>query len=306
MNKLAKFTQIRPVTSMALPEITGRHVGIIDGETGFKFADSRSMTFIERQKQARVHLAGPPFALRAAAATRFLNGEVLEIETTGTGLTAVPRVGVCQTASILVWINSADTTTSERLAGANFAPAARGDLEFPAIWRADLLALVLLPGLYPDYRRFLAMLLRLCIITAREFTTSTGLIDFAQQVTDGRPAAGSLLARVLAARLLFPSWIVADMTGATPLPSTPSEQVSIGVLNALAIGVEAVQLPANLSPAEMQPAALDLTKLPRLSSTSAALPSANATPSEPRLVPIIVNAPAIDATDRTKGGPRSA
>jgi len=304
LTNLARFTQIRPVTSMPLPEITARHVGVIDGTTGVAFADSRTLSFVERQKQARTHLATAAFVQRAAAATRFLNGEVAAIEMAGTGLVAVPEVTVCRTANILTWINSAASIAPERLAGAVIGSTAPGDLQFPAIWRADLLALLILPGLYPDYRRFLAMLLRVCVIVARETSGGTSEIDLTQQLADNQPSPGSLLGRILAARLLFPSWIVADITGAPAVSTTASGQINSAVLNALTIGVEATQIPANLSPAVMQPAALDVAKLPKLAAPNTALHSAKAVVSEPQLIPIVANGPVIK-TINTTGGPKN-
>ena len=302
LTNIAKFTQIRPATSMSLPEIIARHVVIVEGLTGVAFADTRNLAFVERQKQARTHLMSAIFVQRAAATTRFLNREVPEVEMTGTGLLAVPEATVCRTANILTWIDRVASIAPSQLTGATIGTTALNDLQFPAIWRADLLALLILPGLYPDYRRFLAMLLRVCTIVAREQSVGAGAIDFAQQLVDGQPSPGSLLARILAARLLFPSWIVADMTGATTLPSTGVGQAGLAELAPLAVGVEAAQIPANLSPGAMQPAVLDLAMLPKISGINAALASAKTTASKPQMVPIVANGPAIMATDSAKGG----
>ena len=274
MVDIGKFTQIRPATTLPLPIVGSRHIRLIEGETGHDFIDSISLTFVERQAGARRHLEAGGFAERVTSVANFLLGESSVISAAGLGAATVPAASLCTTAAVLTWLDPAAPITAGKLDGAILAAGLSGDIDFPAVWRADLIALFILPGLYSDHRRYLAMLLRLCVLVSRASGTGPSPQDLRDQTVDGCPVPGSLLDQMLTARLLFPSWSVARKSAKPASPTLDLSGITQAVGGHLLSGHEGVQLLENLSAKGLTPAKTNLGGLPKQLASNAGLVAA--------------------------------
>lgn len=261
---------------------------MVEEDTGVAFVDARNMAFIERQRLARLHVGSDAFGKRVIATLRFMTGEDTAIDLTDTDIIAVPDVSACRAAAILAWHTQDASALAEEL----MEPMAGTNLQVPALFRADLVALSILPGLYPDYRRFLSMLLRLCKVAKTVSTISDGPIIFAQHVTDQKRMLKPKrmlkfsVDGVLAARCLFPSWINAEMTNTEASVSGRTKRADTFGLDPLGVGAETAQPNEVFNNAPTAAAVLDVGRLPKLAGKNLALPSTSFKASTPLTVPI--------------------
>lgn len=184
MKSLAKFTQLRPYNTLDYFAAKKLHFELRDFLYSRDKELSAYLSKVESdgipacRENVKKYVAENSFLQRAQSATQIdaLNLEIQDLDHAARKLTSIASI------SITSFLNDLQKRqfVLGALEGVKFV-GDDADLHIASTYAIDLLSLYILPGMYPDYRRFLACWIKLAIIL-RESRSSL-LTELAQKQT---------------------------------------------------------------------------------------------------------------------------
>lgn len=225
MVDLGKFTQVRPANFGNVLQLAKRHIPILSPNQTISF-HSKDDSFAKIRETARKYLAEKSTRNRIDIITDWLLDPQGSPATQGTQLNNWPDRDLLLCAETFSWLPGTPVLDEAALGPLKDYTTSPSKLEFDVKIRLDLLALFINPGLYPDYRRFLASLLKLCSIVMEDPKPLNGFAkdvifpedSVEEEEKKGQIILGSRLDKFMRARLLFPPLLRAD-----PHPGYPDE-----------------------------------------------------------------------------------
>lgn len=255
--RLGKFTQIRPVNTGNIVQLVKLHFPLEIDLTNHTFVSAYNAGgFQKLRAEAREYLTKPDTVNRISSIVNFLDSEDSTLNPTNIGVSLLPPEAVMRLAYVLSWIDNTYLFTKEGKLRAKYESYGQGtydavQLEFPEIMKSDLLALYLLPGRYPEYRRLLGWLYKLLSLMLEVGTGKTNNI-LPRSIKDlenpKRPAY-----KLFKGRILFPSHMHAADPPKVEDDTTPVTSTTENSDNTLIAGQDLAQMIDIVKPKVLSP-----------------------------------------------------
>lgn len=213
---LFKLTQIRPVQAGNALELVKNHFRLTLPSYGPDFiVKAGELPFQEIRKEALGYLQSGRTTRRAESILSFLSGLSADYDADVFEPDAAPDENCMRYAYVLssAFPDIFDETTGkirEEFSGDGLEPDSFGDYDFPAVLLADLIALLLHPGVLPQYRRWLSMMVRIHQTRASGVSFADLWASASQKERAAAPVSGTPLYRFLHGKVLMPAEYRAD------------------------------------------------------------------------------------------------